>query len=55
MYHYVEDKDFLKRARKACASLLQELEIRLREKGMNTQFFLIGTIVKDKRDSKENL
>ena len=43
MYHYVEDKDFLKRARKACASLLQELEIRLREKGMNTQFFLIGS------------
>ena len=43
MYHYVEDKEFLKRAQKSCSSLMVELEEELREEGINSQFFLIGS------------
>lgn len=43
MYHYVEDKDFLKRAQKTCSGLMIELEDELREKGINSQFFLVGS------------
>lgn len=43
MYHYVEDKDFLSRARSTCSSIMQQLEDGLREEGMNTQFFLVGS------------
>lgn len=43
MYHYVEDKDFLKRAQKTCSGLMAELEDELRENGINSQFFLVGS------------
>lgn len=43
MYHYVEDKTFLDRARSSCSNLLTELEELLRENGMNTQFILVGS------------
>lgn len=43
MYHYVEDKDFLKRAQKTCSGLMAELEEELRENGINSQFFLVGS------------
>lgn len=43
MYHYVEDKEFLKRAQRVCSNLVVELEEALREEGINSQFFLIGS------------
>lgn len=43
MYHYVEDKGFLKRAQKTCSGLMAELEDELRENGINSQFFLVGS------------
>lgn len=43
MYHYVDDKNFLKRAKNFCSNLLNDLEGELREKGLNIQFFLIGS------------
>ncbi len=43
MYNYVEDKEFLKRAQNCCSDLMHELEDTLREKGINSQFFLVGS------------
>ncbi|MBQ6782422.1 MAG: hypothetical protein IJP63_00265 [Acholeplasmatales bacterium] len=44
MYHYVEDKEFLRRAQSACSSIMQELDELLRDDyGINTQFFLVGS------------
>jgi hypothetical protein len=44
MYHYVEDKGFLKRAQSTCSSIMRELEKLLRDDyGINTQFFLVGS------------
>lgn len=43
MYHYVEDKEFLKRAQNTCSGLMTELEKGLRERGINSQFFLVGS------------
>ena len=36
MYHYVEDKEFLKRAQRVCSNLVAELEEELREEGINS-------------------
>ena len=47
MYHYVEDKEFLKRAQRVCSNLVAELEEELREEGLNSQFFLIGSGAKN--------
>lgn len=43
MYHYVEDKDFLKKAQKTCSGLMAELEKELRVSDINSQFFLVGS------------
>lgn len=43
MYEYVEDKQFLKRAQNCCSDIMKQLEESLREQGMNTQFFLVGS------------
>ena len=43
MYKYVEDKQFLKRAQNCCSDIMKQLEESLREQGMNTQFFLVGS------------
>lgn len=43
MYHYVENKYFLKRAQKTCSDLMAELEKGLRVSGINSQFFLVGS------------
>ena len=44
MYHYVEDKEFLKRAKSFCSDVLKDLGAELRDKKeMNTQFFLVGS------------
>lgn len=43
MYHYVEDKEFLKRAQSCCSSLMKELEESLRDAGLNSQYFLVGS------------
>lgn len=43
MYHYVENKYFLKRAQKTCSGLMAELEKELRVSGINSQFFLVGS------------
>lgn len=54
MYHYVGDKEFLKRAQKVCSSLMAELEEALREKDINSQFFLIGSGAKNMVTQNEN-
>jgi hypothetical protein len=43
MYHYVEDKIFLKRAQNCCSELMRELEDELRKREINSQFFLVGS------------
>ena len=43
MYRYVEDKEFLRRAQNCCSDLMHELEDELRENGINSQFFLVGS------------
>lgn len=43
MYGYIDDKDYLKRARNCCSSVMCELEDELRENGINSQFFLVGS------------
>lgn len=43
MYEYVKDKQFLKRAQNCCSDIMKQLEESLREQGMNTQFFLVGS------------
>ena len=43
MYRYVEDKEFLRRAQNCCSDLMHELEEELRENGINSQFFLVGS------------
>lgn len=44
MYHYVEDKNFIKKAQKKCSEIIKDLEVSLREnEDINTQFFLIGS------------
>lgn len=47
MYEYVEDKQFLKRAQNCCSDIMKQLEESLREQGMNTQFFLVGSGAKN--------
>lgn len=54
MYHYFEDKDFLKRAKNFCSGLLKDLEDELREKGLNSQFFLIGSGARNMVTQTEN-
>ena len=43
MYDFVEDKEFLKRAQNFCSKFMKKLEEELREKYINTQFFLVGS------------
>lgn len=43
MYRYVEDKEFLKRAQGCCSELMHELEDELRDSGIKSQFFLVGS------------
>ena len=43
MYDYVEDKEFLRKAQADCSQMMRELEDELREEGINTQFFLVGS------------
>lgn len=54
MYHYVEDKEFLSRARSTCSSIMKQLEDELRNKGMNTQFFLVGSGARNMVTQNEN-
>lgn len=43
MYDYLKDKSFLKRAQTDCSEMMKELEDELREEGINSQFFLVGS------------
>ena len=43
MYKYFEDKKLLKTIQKNCSQLVKELEEELRQKGLNSQSFLIGS------------
>lgn len=47
MYHFVENKQQLKRAQNLCSDLMRQLEDELRENGINSQFFLIGSGAKN--------
>ena len=50
MYRYVEDKEFLRRAQNCCSDLMHELEDELRENGINSQFFLVGSGARNKEN-----
>src|SRR5690554_4788824 len=54
MYRYVEEKQFIKRAKSFCSNLLKNLEYELRKKGMNTQYFLIGSGARNMITQNEN-
>ena len=55
MYKYVEDKDFLKRAKSTCSNFMKELENILRnEYDINTQFFLVGSGARNMVTQNEN-
>lgn len=54
MFHYVEDKDFLKKAQCTCSEIMKELEEKLREEFMNTQFFLVGSGARNMVTQNEN-
>ena len=44
MYHWIEDKELLRRAQTDCSKTMKELEVRLREVyGINSQCFLVGS------------
>ena len=43
MFHYVDDKEYLKEAQSFCAELLTALTQELLEKGISSQFFLVGS------------
>ena len=43
MYDYVKDKEFLRMARNCCSDLMHQLEEELRNNGINSQFFLVGS------------
>lgn len=43
MFHYVNDKDYLKRAQSYCAELLTDLTQELLDKNISSQFFLVGS------------
>lgn len=43
MYHYVENKELISNAKALAVFLLKELVINLREVGINSEFFLIGS------------
>jgi len=43
MFHYVNDKDYLKRAQSYCSGLLSDLTQELLDKNISSQFFLVGS------------
>ena len=43
MYHFVEDKEFLKRAQNSCVEDLNKLVGSLLEEGISAQFILVGS------------
>ncbi len=43
MYHYFEDKETLRERQNCCSKLVKELEYSLREKGIISQAFLVGS------------
>ena len=43
MFHYVEDKKFLHRARSYCSSIVKQVEDECRKNGLNGQVFLVGS------------
>lgn len=55
MYHYIEDKQFLKRAQSSCSKDMQTLEQILREEyDINSQFFLVGSGARNMITQNEN-
>lgn len=43
MFHYVDDKCYLKKAQSYCSELLTDLTLELLEKDISSQFFLVGS------------
>lgn len=55
MYHYIENKDFLKRAQSSCSLFVKELEEVLRDKyDINSQSFLVGSGARNMVTQNEN-
>lgn len=55
MYHFVEDKQFLKRAQSYCSTTIKELETLLRNNyDINSQAFLVGSGARNMITQNEN-
>lgn len=54
MYHYIEDKAYLKRAQTYCSELLTDLVQELLDKNISTQFFLVGSGARNMVSQNEN-
>ena len=55
MYHYVQDKDFLRRAQSDSSRMLKRVEELLRkEYKINSQIFLVGSGAKNMVTQNEN-
>lgn len=54
MYHFVKDKEFLKRAQESCVKDLQELVDLLLKEGISTQFILVGSGARKMVTQNEN-
>ncbi len=54
MFHYVEDKEFLRRAQSFCSKIVKEVEAECRRDGLNSQVFLIGSGARNMVTQNEN-
>lgn len=54
MYHYIEDKEYLKRAQSYCSELLAALTIELLDKNISSQFILVGSGARNMVSQNEN-
>ena len=54
MYHFVEDKDFLKRAQASCTADLKQVVSLLLEEGISSQIILVGSGARNMVIQNEN-
>lgn len=54
MYHFVEDKEFLKRVQESCVTDLNQLTKLLLEEGISSQFILVGSGARNMETQNEN-
>ena len=54
MYHFVEDKEFLKRVQESCVTDLNQLTKLLLEEGISSQFILVRSGARNMVTQNEN-